>query len=202
MVFTPYGPRLEPETVSAVLALQWAGPIRFVFQADNPHPLGRDNILHQYQKGRELFLAGEDEAMMVVEADIIPPPEALIRLAALNADVAYGVYQFRASPVINVFERYPGAVRNEGESLSLHPEKLARARRAGVVLCSGGGLGCALIKRQVLERFEFRHEETGACDTYFNRDILRAGMIQKADMGVVCGHKNEAGEILWPKFLS
>lgn len=50
MVFTPYGPRLEPETVQAVLSLRWRGPIRRVFQADNPHGSGRENILHQYQR--------------------------------------------------------------------------------------------------------------------------------------------------------
>ncbi len=198
MVFTPYGPRLEDETVQAVLGLDWPGPLRVVFQADNPHQAGRENILHQYTKGRELFLAGDDEAMLVIEADIIPPPEALLKLALLKADVAYGVYRFRHSPVINVFERYPGNPRNEGESLSIHPEKLRQARQARVIPCSGGGLGCALIRRKVLEKFLFWHGENGCCDTYFNRDVMQAGLVQRADMSVICGHKDETGVIVWP----
>jgi hypothetical protein len=202
-VFTPVY-RLEPETVAAVLALEWAGPIAWVFQRDNPGGEARVNILHQYQQGRRRFLDGDADALLVVESDIIPPPDALVRLAALGADVAYGVYRFRQSNVVNIFERYPDKggtpPRNEGESLSLHRAKLRAARQAGVIPCSGAGLGCALIARRVLERLDFRLEETAHCDTYFNRDVLRAGFTQQADLGVVCGHKDEHGQVLWPSF--
>lgn len=197
MVFTPVY-RLEPETVAAVLALEWDGPITWVFQRDNPGDDGRENITHQYQQGRRRFLASDADALLVIESDIIPPPDALQRLAALDADVAYGVYRFRVSDVVNIFERYPGRPRNIGESLSIHPEKLAAARRVGVTACSGAGLGCTLIRRHVLAAIDFRMEDGAHCDSYFNTDVLRAGFRQMADMNVVCGHKNEAGEILWP----
>jgi hypothetical protein len=199
MIFTPYGPRLELETVTAVLNLEWDGPLRFVLQKDNPTGLGREDILHQYQRARRLFLAGDEEAMLVIESDIIQPPDALLRLARLDADAAYGVYRFRVSDVVNIFERYPvPRPRNEGESLSLHPHLLNAARQAGVIPCSGGGLGCVLIHRHVLEAVDFRMEDTAHCDTYFNRDLLRAGYRQLADMDVVCGHKSEDGTVLWP----
>lgn len=197
--FTPCY-RLEPETVEAILSLRWIhGPVEWNFQWDNPHDDGRLNILHQYQVGRERFLAGDGEALMIVESDIIPPPEAIESLAALQVDCAYGVYRFRVSNVVNVFERYPGQPRNEGESLSLHPTKLRRAIQSGRVACSGGGLGCVLVRRRVLEKIPFRLEgQTGHCDGFFNRDVMRTGFTQMADMSVICGHKNEAGEILWP----
>ena len=197
MVFTPVY-RLQPETVAAVLALKWAGPIRWVFQRDNPTDDGRVNILHQYQEARRLFLAGNDDLLLIIEDDIIPPSDALLKLAALDADVAYGVYRFRKSNVINVYERYPGEARNVGESLSLHPAKLREAVRARVTKCSGGGLGCTLLRRSVLMALDFRHEETAHCDTYFNRDLLRGGFKQMADMRVVCGHVSETGRVLWP----
>jgi hypothetical protein len=50
----------------------------------------------------------------------------------------------------------------------------------------------------VLERIGFRIEETAYCDTYFNRDVMQAGFKQVADMNVVCGHKDEQGNVLWP----
>ena len=196
-VFTPVY-RLEPETVAAVLALEWDGPIRWIFQRDNPTDDGRVNILHQYQQARLNFLAGDDDAMLIIESDIIPPPDTLRKLAALDADMAYGVYRFRVSNVINVFERYPGRPRNEGESLSIHPEKLRAALKVKAVPCSGGGLGCVLIKRHVLEEIDFRLGDVAHCDTYFNRDVMHEGFKQMADMRVVCGHKNEQGEVLWP----
>lgn len=199
MIFTPYGPRLEPETVTAVLNIEWHGPLRYLLQRDNPHGEGREDILHQYRQARQLFLAGEDEAMLIIESDIIPPPDTLTRLARLDADAAYGVYRFRVSQVVNIFERYPvPKPRNEGESLSLHPQLLQAARQAGIVPCSGGGLGCVLVHRHVLEQIDFRLESSAHCDTYFNRDLLRGGYRQMADMGVVCGHKTEQGDILWP----
>jgi len=204
-IFTPIY-RLEPETIEAIFRLEWDGPLSWIFQRDNPADGstpggGRVNILHQYQKARERFLLGNDDAMLVVESDIIPPADALVKLANLDADCAYGVYRFRSPQVIiNIFERYEGKPRNMGESLSVHPKKLANARRRVRVPCSGAGLGCTLIKRHVLQRIQFRFEgELGAhCDTFFNRDVLQAGYSQMADMSVACGHKTEEGEILWP----
>ena len=199
MVFTPVY-RLEPETVAAVLALQWDGPITWVFQRDNPGGGGNRDHLHQYQRARESVLCGHYDAMLVIESDIIPPPDTLQKLAALNADVAYGVYRFRVSDVVNIFERYPGTSRNMGESLTIHPHKLRRAVKIGKTPCSGAGLGVTLIRRNVLEVLPFRLEEnTAHCDTWFNIDVLRGGFSQWADMSVICGHKTEQGEILWPR---
>lgn len=199
LVFTPVY-RLEPEMVQAVAALEWDGPLTWLFQRDNPTDNGRENILHQYIRGRETFLNGRWDAMLVIESDIIPPADTLLKLDALQADVAYGVYRFRHSDNINIFERYPGTPRNEGESLSIRPEKLADALSRGFIPCSGGGIGCTLIRRNVLEVIQFRQEETAHCDTYFNRDVLHRGFTQRADMSVVCGHKDETGAVIWPQW--
>lgn len=206
-IFTPVY-RLEPKTVQAIFALQWEGPLSWVFQRDNPdngtdREAGRQNILHQYQQARQRFLCGNDDALLVIESDIIPPPDTLQKLAALDVDMAYGVYRFRVSNVVNIFERYPDnpdgtPPRNEGSSLSLKRRFLADAIRAGRIACTGGGLGCVLIKRHVLEVIDFRLEENAHCDSYFNRDAMQRGFKQMADMSVVCGHKSESGEILWP----
>ncbi len=197
LVFTPVH-RLEPEMVLAVMNLEWEGSISLLLQRDNPTGDGRLDNLHQCQRAREYFLRGDYDAMLIIESDIIPPPDTLTRLAALDADCAYGVYRFRVSNVINVFERYPGNSRNTGESLSIWPKKLERAVQEGIIDCSGAGLGVVLIKRRVLEAIDFRIEETAHADTYFNRDVMHNGFTQRADMGLICGHKNETGEILWP----
>jgi len=208
LVFVPVL-RLEPETIEAVVNLEWDGPKAILFQKDNPHPEQRDKLKrrilnhhHQYQRGQEVFLAGRYDAMMVVESDIIPPKDAIKKLAALDVDVAYGVYRFRVSNVVNIFELYPGKPKNVGESLSIRPDRLAAAVKAGVVDCSGAGFGCVLIKRHVLEAIKFRIDwpKHGChCDTHFTNDLHRHGFVRRADMSVVCGHKNEDGQILWPE---
>lgn len=211
MVFTPVY-RLEPETVQAIMALEWDGPLTLVLQRDNPHQAetarktGVLNHLHQYQRGRETFLSGGYDAMLVIESDIIPPPDTLQRLAALEADLAYGCYVFRNTPVVNVFEAYPRPSMNTGESLSCHPGKWDRAREQGVVNCSGGGLGCVLIKRHVIEQTPFRIFNADIspvhCDSYFTSDCWQAGYDMQADTAVLCGHKREDGVILRPEGLT
>lgn len=212
LVFVPVY-RLEPETVKAVLAMEWDGAISYLFQRDNPAPEMRDklkrnvtNHLHQYKRGREAFLRGRYDAMLIVESDIIPPADALQRLAQVGTDVAYGVYRFRGSDIVNIFERYRDRngirARNIGESLSVRHSVFRRAVRMGVYPCSGAGFGCVLIKRKVLEQIEFRVEypKNGSyCDSFWTEDVYRAGFTMAADMRVVCGHKDENGEILWPK---
>jgi hypothetical protein len=205
MIFTPYADRLEKATIDAVVAMQRIGPQRWVLQYDNPYGPSRASHLHQYAKGRELFLGGDDEAMLIIESDIIPPPDTLKRLRDLNADLAYGVYCFRterrARRAINIFNRYkpwPEVTRNEGESLSTKGAELRMAIANGVTECSGAGFGCVLIKRNVIEEIEFRLEDTGHCDTYFTRDAYRAGYKIMADMNLVCGHVDTDGVVLWP----
>lgn len=205
LIFTPVY-RLEAETVQAVLSQEWDGPLSWLFQRDNPYgderPKG--NQLHQYQRGREVFLRGGYDAMLVVESDIIPPVDALKRLAALQADCGYGVYQFRRSRIINIFELYPTEeVHNVGESLSIKPHLIARALRDGRIECSGGGLGICLIRRRVLEKIDFRlpdGEGGGFCDSLFTDDVLHNRFSQVADMRCVCGHKDTDGLIYWPEY--
>lgn len=204
MVFTPVY-RLEPETYEAIFNLEWDGPLTFVFQDDNPHHVpgnerktGVENHLHQYRRGRETFLAGRYDAMLCIESDIIPPPDALKKLAALDADLAYGVYMFRVSPIVNLFEAYNRPSRNHGESFSIR--HLWPPPRQ-IMECSGGGLGCVLIKRHVLEKHDFRLSQPTSlvhCDSPFTGDCWQAGYDMRADTTVICGHKDEHGHIKWP----
>jgi hypothetical protein len=198
LVFTPVY-RLEPETVQGIMSLNWDGPLSVLFQRDNPTGNGILDHLHQYQRARETFLHGKYEAMLVIESDIIPPADTLIRLAALNADVAYGAYLFRGqgSRVVNILERYTTHnARNVGESLTIRG-LWAAAKKQGVVACSGSGLGCVLIRRHVLESVPFRASPAGAyCDSQWTQDVYSSGFRMMADTAVCCGHKDTDGEIL------
>jgi len=208
LVFTPYL-RLEPETVKAIFSLEWDGEISVLFQRDNPFCEGSEreqeirNNHHQCVRGREIFLAGSYEAMLIIESDIIPPADALKCLAALECDVAYGCYMFRrGANVINIYERYAPwpEVKNVGESLTIRG-KWGPAHRQGVIECAGGGIGCILIWRNVLEKIQFRinyPEDQDMCDTFFTYDVNRAGFRMLADTRVICGHKEPNGNILWP----
>lgn len=199
MVFTPVL-RLEPETIREIFNLDWAGPLTVVFQSDNPTGDRYRDHLHQYQRGRELFLYGRYDAMLVIESDIIPPRDTLQRLAALDAGVAYGVYVSRSSHEVNVLELYYNGerpARNIGEPLSSRG-LYAAAVRQGVVGCSGGGLGCLLIRRDVLEAVPFQKAEVTWFDNHWTEAVYRAGYRMMADTTVVCGHVDTDGTVLTP----
>ena len=206
LVFTPVL-RLEPETVTGIFAMEWDGPLSILYQRDNPvtgdglRAAGYQNHLHQYQRGRELFLCGGYDALLVIESDIIPPPDTLTRLAVLPADIAYGAYMFREGRVVNVLERYkpwPRQARNMGESLSVRG-LWQSAVSQGVIDCSGSGFGCVLIQRHVIEAMPFEPAvEGGFFDWQWTQAVYSAGYRMMADTAVQCGHKDTTGEVLWP----
>ncbi len=186
------------------MALEWPGPLSLLLQRDNPTGNGVQDHLHQYQRGRETFLRGSYDGMLVIESDIVPPPDTLKRLAALECDIAYGCTVFRNKTwthVVNIMERYPQPARNTGESLTVRGLWQA-ALRQGVIECSGSGLACILIQRHVLEAIDFRVEDGTFCDNWWTRDVYSAGYSMKADTRVLCDHIDTDGTVLRPERLT
>ena len=197
LVFTPVY-RLEPETVRSIFSLEWDGPMSILLQRDNPTGNPYRDHLHQYQRGREHFLSGPYDAMLVIENDLIVPPDTLKRLAAMDCDVAYGCYVYRDGKVVNILERYPGDAKNPGESLTIrHLWKAAQQK--GIIECSGGGLGCVLVRRNVIERVPFEDYYNGGqfMDFPWTCAVYDAGFRMMADCDVQCGHVDRDGAELW-----
>ncbi len=199
LVFTPtYGDALRPETVASVNAQQFDGSLTHEISYHNPYPIGdMRNVTAQYQRARDLLLAGDYDALLTVEHDMVLPPDAAQRLWDTDAPVVYGVYMLRhGSNVLNLW-RYTGG-RNLGMSLSLYPDELRRARRAKTWRVSGVGFGCTLIRREVLERIPFRQDPSGnAPDIPFALDCLQRGVVAVGRFDVACGHI-EGGKVLKP----
>lgn len=150
------------------------------------------NVVAQYQRGRESFLKGAGDAWLTFEHDMaLPDAEAVQRLwdtmRTTGAGVVYGVYMLRhGSWVVNAWE-YIGD-HALGESLTLYPEKLKRAKAQGAARVCGVGWGCTLIRRDVVERFPVRGGDDGAGDLPFAYDCLYAGVKAVADFSVCCDH--------------
>ena len=196
LVFTPVL-RLETATVQAVFSLEWSGPLSVLFQRDNPTGDPVADHLHQYQTGRERFLAGPYNAMLVIESDIVPPADTLERLFALNCDVAYGCYMFRAGGVVNILEHYYDGAANPGESLTLRG-LWGAAKESGVIRCSGSGLGCVLIQRHVIEETPFVASPHGVFfDSWWTKQAYSSGYTMLADTAVNCGHISPDGEVVY-----
>jgi hypothetical protein len=140
--------------------------------------------------------------MLVIESDIIPPADTLRRLAACEADIAYGCYLFRGGEVVNVLDRYyawPKQARNMGESLMVRSGLWEAAKKKGIIDCSGSGFGCVLIRRRVLEETPFEApKDPGFFDWDWTQTVYSKRYLMRADCQLWCGHKDTDGRVLWP----
>ena len=199
VIFTPTWldergePVIRQECRASVEAQVFDGELTWEIGTHNPFP-GRQmrNVVAQYERGRASFLASDADAWLTFEHDMaLPDAEAVQRLWdtmwTAGAGVVFGVYMLRhGSWVLNAWE-YIGD-HALGESLTLYPEKLKRAKVQGVARVCGVGWGCTLIRRDVVERFPIRGGDDGAGDIPFAYDCLYAGVKMVADFSVCCDH--------------
>lgn len=202
LIFVPLHPRhgIRRRALAALDALDVTG--HSVHVHFNAEPAGNrdpfDVITAQYQQARSMVLAGHYDAMLTVEYDNIVPPDALQRLAAVDADVAYGLYCNRRVPhgwlaMIEITWAH-------GVSYGRN-EPTARAAWGNVVESQGVGFGCTLIHRRVLEQIPMRREAGHPCanDWFFAMDCRSAGLRQAHDCGCVVGHiLSNNYSVVWP----
>lgn len=197
----PKTPKIYARTLTSVLRMEWTAPLDYVL-GRNDSPTGHKylDLTAKFNQARRLTLEGGYDALMTIEADVIVPADALTRLAAVDADVSYGLYSNRHGwhkwlAYDHVHDSYTGA------SLSDVPE-LARKAWGQVWVTKGVGMGCTFIHRHVLEAIKFRCPDTAvANDWFFALDLQAGGYIQKHDLGCVCGHIQGAPDpkIYWPE---
>lgn len=171
-------------------------------KGDNPFfdNNGRHNICHNYNKARRLVLDNGYDYLFTVEADMVIPPDALTKLLAVDADVAYGLYCFRNTSTWSAWTELD-MVR--GRSIRKDRSR-AKAAWGKVIDVAGVGMGCTLIKRHVLETLEFRVDDINNPDVHndwvFAYDLQQNDFTQKCDLGVVCGHisMTPTPRVIWP----
>jgi hypothetical protein len=199
LVFTPtIDDQLRPETGASIAAQKTDMPFVWEVSDHNPYPGEKAmNVVAQYQRGREMALAGGFDAMLTVEHDMVIPPDAIEKLYGTDAPVVYGVYTLRhGMKVLNTWQ-YQGD-KNLGMSLSLYPAELRAYRKQGWGQVSGVGWGCTLIRREVLERLPVRRGDGDAGDLAFATDCLHLGIRMIARFDVPCDHIEPDGNILRP----
>lgn len=240
LALTPAHPSygIRPQTLESIHAAMRAydGPIDWVLtNGDNERPYAYQNIVHHHNKARRMTLEGGYDAMLSIEADMIVPEDAVERLIATGADVAYGLYVWRHAREKKREEKrhkwhrwsaYRELTLWGGTSISLDwTGEEQRAAWGKVLDVAGLGMGCTLIRRNVLETVAFRLYEGNPddwlieeympdfktmglnpyeshpammCDDFlFALDAAHHGFTQRCDLGLVCGHIHD-GAILWP----
>jgi hypothetical protein len=162
------------------------------------------------------------DALLSIESDIIVPPDTIDKLLEAESDIAYGLYIWRHKP--RRWSAYKTLNLWGGESYSYDQQGDVTSDWGNIVDVAGLGMGCTLIKPNVLrampfrihdgepgwiadeygEQFEtlgidpFRPHPNLVCDDWLLAlDAQHYGFSQRANLGVVCGHiDNDA--VLWP----
>lgn len=201
--FFPEAPNVHPLAKKSIEELEWAGKLTYLMMRHD-HKRRTDNVdlLEKMQAARDIFIAGKYDALLVIEADMVVPPHALTSMAkaavSANADVVYGLYCSRKDMRWLAFDSLDGRL---GHSLSETAGKPEEVFGGSTVVTKGAGFGCTLMKRNVLEAFNFRQDEDDhAPDWSFSFDCVKRGFKQIHDLGVVCGHvlSSDPLRVLWP----
>jgi hypothetical protein len=153
----------------------------------------RDRITQGYNELLRRFFLTDCDYLFTLEADVIPPRYIIEALMSHHKDVIGAIY-----PIGSIKSRYPCAftdkpftVKNfKGEKLHVNLKAFEWTDIDGTVkLARGGcGLGCVLIKREVLEIVnKFRYGQAH-CDTYFHEDLRNNKIDAWVDTGIICKH--------------
>jgi len=153
------------------------------------------------RQGQRIFLNGDWDAALFVESDMIYPADALGKLAALNADIAYGLYcsRWRYKWLLTIGEE-------RGQPRGYLSDNTRRAMRdAGRVIdVTGKGTGITLIRREVMAQVEFHARNHHFSDHWLAAQAIQYGWRQKADLSVLCGHivhtdyEDDTRGVVWP----
>lgn len=204
--FTPLHPSygIRKQSLDSIMSLSWQQPLHRLFMSGD-NPFGQrwqkwrfQNVLHQHKQARAAFLAGDYDALLSIEADMVVPSDTIERMSAVDADIVYGLYVWRVG---HHWSAYSQVEAFGGMSFSKEPER-AKAAWETVQDVAGVGMGCTLIYRHVLEnlRFElFDLNEGVVCDDWvFAWCAQLAEYRQACDFGLVCGHMLDAETAVYP----
>jgi len=170
-------------------------PLYAIAEVDTSDYVGssRDRITKGYNDLLDIFFKGNYDYLLTLEADIIPPKEIIQALLDCDKPVISALYMI--GPKDN---RYPCAFTGKVTRIK-HP--FSGEIQKGIVSLTfqdvdgsiketpgGTGLGCCLIKREVLEKIgKFRYDEAH-CDMYFHEDVYKNGYTSWVHTGYICKH--------------
>jgi hypothetical protein len=201
MVFVttaPWPPHIYPEALKSIFELKWPGPYEIIFGRDDftnklpPRDKKIRSIAEKYIRARQIFLAGNYDAMLTIESDHIIPPDALLKMNQVDADIVYGLYCSRPD------KRHLWTLRQGVETgLQSYSPEFMQSVWNRVVPSYGIGTGCTLIRRNVLEAIPF-HGEKMYHDWNLAKEAKAAGFRQMHDCRVIVGHILSPGHVVWP----
>jgi hypothetical protein len=175
------------------------GEIPYTFDLPDPNSLGWGFVVDAYNKIADRVAAEDFDYVLIVESDVMIPPNTLPHLIEQNVDVTVAVVPFHSypkNPALNDMYKdivCAGVFLDPDDVRPVTNGKLEDYQDKVITFKHGllvAGTGCILIKRCVFEqgiRF-INNFSVASFDVYFWRDIRKAGFSAAIDGYVVCEH--------------
>ncbi len=157
------------------------------FITSPPHSSPQVRVTEARNALRARFLTGSSTHFFSVEKDVLPPPGIIEALLSHDKPVVGGLYL--TLYLINGQPRARPLMWREGSPTTMR-FMTAECKAPGLHEVRATGLGCLLIRREVLEQVKFRTEEdTEAFDDIpFCTDVRSLGFPVFVDSGQACRH--------------
>lgn len=137
-----------------------------------------------------MTLEGEYTHALMVDSDMVLPPDALVNLLEYPADLVLGCYPHKNTKdhEVEIFKLDQKDYKKRFRYQDLGNEPRIKVK--------GGGFGCALVAASSLRKIEYPYFKyvtyasgtTLSEDLYFCSELRRAGGKIEADTRVRCGH--------------
>lgn len=149
-------------------------------------------LADSHEEIRKYALQHNYDYLLHLEDDLIPPPDVIERLMIHNVPIVSAMY------MIN-FGRDSHLMSQKLESFGEIRETINLDNGSDLMFVDGSlkktfhcGLGCVLLHKNVLTKFEFRHDASIGLfpDGFFAFDIDALGISKYMDTSVLCIHNN------------
>jgi len=195
LVFCPTS-RLETLTLISIMN-QDVEKFDTMFTRDNPY-LGEQtykNIQYNFEKMRLTAVSQGYDKAVIIESDMIIPPDTVSKMLKVDAPVVSGLYCLRHSDILpNVIRPNSAVFGGDG----LFSWKEIQEHWGEQIEVNGGCTGVVMLDRTVLERYSFVQPNNEIPDGRLMRWCVENKVRQVADLSIVCGHIKLNGEILFP----